>query len=114
DPSGNTASLAGSFESLDRDVDVCSWRGCKRAAASWSIDDSRPNCFDDLAAAGFKGTYFNIRAVADPWWAPYSAAGHEIAAHTTSHPCNLPCCGTACTQSTLHACPSSPSDVDAY
>jgi hypothetical protein len=118
DTVGNQATLPGSFQSRARDVEVCTWRGCKTGAASWSCDDSNSNCKTDLEAAGFRGTYYVMGASSQAWYTTYSYAGHEIGAHTVGHPCDASACGTSCastcTPVTVWECPYTTEQVDAY
>ena len=48
DSANNQSQQADSFTSQAREVDVCTWKDCKPAAASWSNDDSNQNCTADL------------------------------------------------------------------
>ena len=63
------------------------WKGCKQGAESWSDDDGNSNCKAELETACFRGTYYYNGSGTQSWFAPYSAAGHEIASHTVGHPC---------------------------
>ena len=114
DTAGNQAQLPDSFTSQARDVDVCTWKGCKIGAESWSNDDGNNACRSELETAGFRGTYYYNGASTLSWFADYTAAGHEIASHTVGHPCNAPCCSPNCTPETLSQCPYTESDVTAY
>jgi hypothetical protein len=114
DSANNQSQLSNSFTSQAREVDVCTWKGCKPAAASWSNDDSNSNCTADLVAAGFRGTYYVNGSTPQQWYTDYSAAGHEIGAHTVSHPCNGPCCSPNCTPESIWQCPYTQTVVDDY
>ena len=114
DSSGNQAQLTDSFTSMPRDVDVCTWKGCKVGAESFSNDDGSNACRDVLEANGLRGTYYYNGASTQGWFATYAAAGHEIASHTVNHPCNVPCCSPNCTPETLNQCPFTDTDVTAY
>ena len=118
DTAGNHASLAGSFVSQPREIDVCTWQSCKPGAASWSNDDSNSNCKAELETAGFRGTYYVNGSSPQTWYTNYSAAGHEIGAHTVSHPCDGACCGSmsggTCTPENIWQCPYTITDVVSY
>ncbi|HEY3291452.1 MAG TPA: polysaccharide deacetylase family protein, partial [Anaerolineae bacterium] len=114
DTAGNSALLTGSFTSIARNVDICTWKDCKQSAASWSDDDGNNNCRADLEAAGFRGTYYYNGNTTQDWFATYSAAGHEIGSHTVSHLCYSACCGGSCTLDSLWQCPFTQDDVTAY
>ena len=114
DTVGNSANLVGSFESLAREVDVCTWWDCKSGAASFSIDDGRTTCRAEMEAAGFRGTYYYNGSSTLDWFATYSAAGHEIGSHTVSHPCDTPCCFPNCTPEAIWECPYTEAEVNAY
>ena len=114
DSANNQSQLADSFTSQAREVDVCTWKGCKPAAASWSNDDSNSNCTSDLVAAGFRGTFYVNGSTPQQWYTDYSAAGHEIGAHTVSHPCYGACCGSTCTPDNIWQCPYTQTEVNAY
>ncbi len=114
DTSNNHATLNGSFVSQPRDVDVCTWKGCRQGAASWSVDDGNPACLANLTAAGIRGTFYYNGNTTQDWFSDYSAAGHEIASHTVNHPCNPPSCSPTCTPASLAAIPVDPAVVSAY
>ena len=114
DTVGNASAYIDSFESLAREVDVCTWYGCKSGAASFSMDDGNSGCYAELNAAGFQGTYFYNGASTQSWFSTYSTVGHEIASHTVGHPCNAPCCSPNCTPESLAECPYTQTDVDNY
>lgn len=114
DTSNNVATLNGSFVSQPREVDVCTWWGCRRGAASWSIDDGYSSCREVLETAGIRGTYFYSGGSTLDWFSEYSAAGHEIASHTVGHPCNTPACSPTCTPESLAALPVDDAVVTAY
>lgn len=125
DTAGNSSTYQGSFDvQAAGEVGVCTWYGCKQGAESFSIDDSTNSCRTELESAGFRGTYYvwqfangynsSITTTQPSWVATYSAAGHEIGAHTVDHPCGSPCCAPSCTMSSLQTCAMSQSDVTAY
>ncbi len=114
DSSNNVATLNASFVSQPREVDVCTWEGCRQGAASWSEDDGNNACYSNLTAAGIKGTFFYNGTSTPGWFADYSAAGHEIASHTVGHPCNTPTCSPTCTAQSLAALPVDPAAVQSY
>jgi peptidoglycan/xylan/chitin deacetylase (PgdA/CDA1 family) len=114
DSAGNPAVLADSFTSQARTVDICTWKGCKAGAESFSIDDSNQSCKANLETAGFRGTYYVNGESTASWFTTYSADGHEIASHTVTHPCNTPCCFPTCTPESLMECTYTPEQVTAY
>jgi hypothetical protein len=114
DSSSNTSTYSGSFVSQPRDVDVCTWKDCRKGAASWSIDDGISGCLSNLTAAGIHGTYYYNGVTTNSWFSTYSAAGMEIASHTVSHPCDTPGCSPTCTPASLAAIPVDPAVVSAY
>jgi peptidoglycan/xylan/chitin deacetylase (PgdA/CDA1 family) len=70
---------------------ITTWRGNHPAAVSLTFDDNYSTQYTfalpELNARGFKGTFFVItdRAVWE-WYVEAAKAGHEIAAHTVTHP----------------------------
>jgi peptidoglycan/xylan/chitin deacetylase (PgdA/CDA1 family) len=114
DTGGNHSTLSGSFVAQPLNVDVCTWKDCKKGAATWSNDDGNNACFAELQTAGFRGTYYYNGNTTQDWFATYSAAGHEIGTHTVSHPCNGGCCSTPCTADSLGQCPIDPVEVTRY
>lgn len=114
DTAGNTATLNGSFEAQAREVDVCTWKGCKTAAASWSIDDGNPSCGAELNSYNLHGTFYVNGSGPQQWYTDYALAGHEIAAHTVSHPCDPPACSPNCTPEALWQIPFTPAESEAY
>ena|GEM_PF-280925 len=73
------------------DVSVCPWKGCKKGAASFSVDDSVSSCRAELEAAGFRGTYYLTGNSFSSFWTDYANAGHELGGHTVTHPCPQVC-----------------------
>ncbi|HWQ84093.1 MAG TPA: Ig-like domain-containing protein, partial [Anaerolineales bacterium] len=114
DSAGNPTALADSFTVQPRAVDVCTWKDCKAGAESFSIDDSNQSCKANLETAGFRGTYFVNGSTTQAWYTTYSTDGHEIAAHTVTHPCNPPACFPNCTPESLLQIPIDPAVVTAY
>ena len=114
DTVGNHTNLVGAFEAQAREVDVCTWQGCKAGAASWSIDDGNNSCRAELESAGMRGTYFYNGTGTPSWFADYSAAGHEIGSHSVGHPCDVPACSPNCTPQGLWQIPFTGPEVTAY
>ena len=82
------------------DVAACTWLGCKPGAASYSQDDGLTSCRAPLEAAGFRGTFYYDGSSTLSWFAPASAAGHEVSSHLTNHVLNCtmpPSCYPNCT-----------------
>jgi hypothetical protein len=98
----------------DGEVEVCTWRGCRQAAVSYSIDDGQSICRSEMEAAGFRGTYYVNGTLMPDWVATYSAAGHEIGGHTVSHPCDPPACFPTCTPASLWLIPYTPEELEAF
>ncbi|MDP3026579.1 MAG: MopE-related protein [Nanoarchaeota archaeon] len=74
-------------------VKLCNWKNCTAGAASVSVDDSYTSCRDKLNANGFKGTYFlqNTKSFTSSKWSLWRTIyneGHELGAHTQTHPCS--------------------------
>jgi peptidoglycan/xylan/chitin deacetylase (PgdA/CDA1 family) len=72
------------------------WPGGAKAAVSLTYDDALDsqlaNAVPDLAAAGFKATFFLTKDNVGPAlgdWVKAARAGHEMGNHTVSHPCGL-------------------------
>ncbi len=114
DTVGNRATLNGSFQSLAREADVCTWLSCKSSAASWSNDDGNSSCRAELEAAGIRGTYYYNGTGTQAWFADYSAAGHEIGSHSVGHPCDTPACTPNCTPAALWQIPFTQQEVNTY
>ncbi len=115
DTAGNVGALSGSFVVEAREADVCTWKGCKQGAESWSDDDGNNNCSANLEAAGFRGTFYYNGTGTPSWFADYSAAGHEIGSHTVGHPCTTNACWPSCTPQNFSAlCPFTPEQVSSY
>ncbi len=73
-------------------VEVCTWKGCKRGAVSITVDDYFTSCMDELDEHGYKGTYYlsNTDEYTEETWKKFNDAfhnGHEIGTHTQSHTC---------------------------
>jgi len=96
------------------EVGVCTWAGCKTAAASFSYDDSVNTCRAEMEAEGFRGTYYHIGSDSPSWLTTYSAAGHEIGLHTTSHNLYVPACFPNCTQQSLLEIPYTEEELNVY
>jgi len=79
-----------------------------------AIPSAEPKLRPPVSAGRSITAKLNGGAVTQSWFAPYTAAGHEIAAHTINHQCDAPCCSPNCTQQTLEACSYSASEVAAY
>lgn len=83
----------GHSKTIDSPYEVGTWPGFRKAAISYTFDDG---CSNQFATAlpmfeefGFKMTLFTVSDwSADNWKAlkSASAAGHEIASHTVTHP----------------------------
>ena len=78
-------------------VTVCPWKDNKEAAVSLTFDDAVPHQIKYhvplMEERGFRGTFFVFvnaieRGQGDNWepWAELAQRGHEIGAHTVSHP----------------------------
>jgi len=96
------------------DVSICSWFGCKTAAASFSMDDSNHFCGPELEAAGFRGTYYHIGDQTPSWIPAFSNAGHEIGSHLVFHDQScfeIPSCFPNCTIETLRQTPYTQAEV---
>ena len=104
------------------DVSVCTWLGCKTAAVSYSQDDAGNvsggnSCRSQLEAAGFRGTFYYDGSTTQSWMAVFSAAGHEVGSHLTSHNQNCqmpPSCAPNCTPESLWQTPYTAADVIAF
>ena len=114
DTAGNVGVMTGTFVVQAREADVCTWKGCKVGAESWSIDDGVTSCKAEVEAAGFRGTYYYNGSGTQSWFAQYNAAGHEIASHTVGHPCTGNCCWPTCTQQNFTQCSYTPDQVIDY
>lgn len=90
--SGDGCSSQCKLESVIYSVKICDWQNCTKAAASISIDDSYTSCRSELNAYGWKGTYFLMDTqgfTSSDWnlWKSVYNEGHELGAHTQTHPC---------------------------
>jgi len=77
--------LVGPFAPSREQVGICTWMGCKQGAVSFSVDDGRTICREEMERAGFRGTYYYDGASTEPWFAAYSASGHEVGSHLRDH-----------------------------
>ena len=96
------------------DVTACTWLGCKPGAASYSQDDGLTLCRAPLEAAGFRGTFYYDGSSTLAWFAPASAAGHEVGSHLANHMLNCtipPSCYPNCTLQSLYQTPYTAQDV---
>jgi hypothetical protein len=109
--------LTDAFDPSHGQVGVCTWESCKSGAASFTIDDGATICRTEMEAAGFRGTYFYNGASTEPWFAAYSASGHEIGSHLTDHMKNCtrrPKGFPDLTPKTLRKIPYAPQEVAAF
>lgn len=65
---------------------ITTWKDGHRGAVSFSTDDSKTACYEELLAAGFQGTFFLMEAAAYPFAPEFHAMGMELGTHTVSHP----------------------------
>lgn len=73
-------------------VEICTWKDCKKGAASVIIDDYFTSCSDKLERNNFRGTYAltHTDTYTEEQWAEFNTLfnkGHEIATHTQQHWC---------------------------
>ncbi len=74
------------------EIEVCTWKNCKKGAISVSVDDGFTACMSNLESNGFRGTYFlsGTATYSSSKWQIFSNAfnkGHELSTHTRSHWC---------------------------
>lgn len=73
-----------------REAEICTWLGDRKGAVSFTIDDGWPGCREEMARAGFRGTYYWFGPAwhtTTQWLKALSDEGHEIGAHSTTHLC---------------------------
>lgn len=71
--------------------EITPWQGNHKGAISITFDDGSTSqykfAFPALEQRGMKGTFFIATGWATwPWWNEVARAGHEIGAHTVTHP----------------------------
>lgn len=71
--------------------EITPWHGNQKGALSITFDDGSTSqykfAFPALEQRGMKGTFFVATGWATwPWWNEVALAGHEIGAHTVTHP----------------------------
>ena len=78
-----------------QDVEIATWAGFRKGAASFTFDDGAPSHVSDGAPLfdkyGYKGT-FNVVVNWNPDWSGFgnmAKNGHEIASHSNSHGQNM-------------------------
>ena len=81
--------------SFAQTVEIGTWSGFRKAAASFTFDDGAPSHVSDAAPLfdkyGYKGT-FNLVVNWNPDWSGFgnmAKNGHEIASHSNSHGNNM-------------------------
>jgi len=81
--------------SFAQTVEIGTWAGFRKAAASFTFDDGAPSHVSDAAPLfdkyGYKGT-FNLVVNWNPDWSGFgnmAKNGHEIASHSNSHGNNM-------------------------
>ncbi len=73
-----------------REAEICTWLGDKKGAISFTVDDGWPGCREEMARAGFRGTYYWFGPAwrtTTQWLKVLVEEGHEIGAHSTTHLC---------------------------
>ena len=80
---------------IAQDVEIATWAGFRKGAASFTFDDGAPSQVSDAAPVfdkyGYKGT-FNLVYNWNPNWSGFQGMadnGHEIASHSNSHGNNM-------------------------
>ena len=70
-------------------VTLATWKDGKKSAMSVWIDDSDSVMYNELNAAGFKGSYALMGpGFQSPLFTTYHNSGMELGSHTETHPCN--------------------------
>ena len=92
------ASAVGLFavgSAFAQDVEIATWSGFRKGAASFTFDDGAPSHVSDggplFDKYGYKGT-FNVVVNWNPDWSGFgnmAKNGHEIASHSNSHGQNM-------------------------
>lgn len=92
------ASAVGLFavgSAFAQDVEIATWSGFRKGAASFTFDDGAPSHVTDAGPMfkkyGYKGT-FNLVVNWNPNWSGFQGLadeGHEIASHSNSHGNNM-------------------------